>query len=300
MPFMKERDRLTRRTALIGISANLLLLAGKLTVGLAARSQGMIADGLNSFGDVFNAFMTLVGGRLASRPEDDEHPWGHGKAEFIATFIIALSMLLIALLTFRSSLLSLLHQTGFHFSIWLMLTALLTMLIKAGLYLLIRKYWCRTQSLLVRAALEDHRNDIFLSAGTAAGVLAGSIGILWLDGIVGISISLWIAFTGLKILLPSFNVLMDSPIGDEFIETIRTRVRQIPGISHIDAIQSKPVGARYLLFIKVSVAADMSVMDSHGIAAEIRSQLKDYHEVADTIVHINPVLSSEESREKPV
>lgn len=284
-----DRFKLVSKTAWAGIILNIVLLLCKLIVGIATQSQGMIADGLNSFGDVFASVTTLFGGRLASQPKDDEHPWGHGKAEYITSFIVALSMLLIAILTLKSAVTSLFIKSGFTFSLWLIATAILTIITKLSLFIVIRDYERKTESILIRAAAEDHRNDVFITLGTLSGVLAGLFNIFWLDAVVGAAISLWIAYTGIKILVSSLGVLMDSPLDTRFIDELKNRILEFDGVCHIDTIQSKPVGARYIVLIKISVPADMTVMESHSIAGKVRKFICDYAEVADAIVHINPV-----------
>ena len=100
----QQRMIATRRVAIMGIFANLALMAAKLVVGFMAQSQALLADGANSAGDVFSSVMTYLGGYIAGKPKDDEHPFGHGKAEYIFSFVIALSLLLVAGTLFYSSL----------------------------------------------------------------------------------------------------------------------------------------------------------------------------------------------------
>lgn len=131
---------------------------------------------------------------------------------------------------------------------------------------------------------------MFVTTGTLIGILFGLFGIYWVDGLMGILISLWIGLTGGKILWTSFQVLLDRAASQETIDHLTEHIETFPGVSHIDSIQSTSLGARYLLIIKISVDPNMTVLQSHEIAGKIRSLLRDHPEIADAVVHINPDL----------
>ena len=286
---MQTRTQAGTRAALWGIGCNLGLMAAKLTAGLLSRSQGMIADGLNSAGDVFASLVTLLGARAAGRPEDDDHPFGHGKAEYIASLAISLSMLAVALGSGSSAISTLTQHSTLAFSPWLIIVALITILTKLLLYIYTRHSGKKYNSLLILANAEDHRSDILVTSGTLIGILGTLWGLWWLDGTVGLIISLWIAASGIRILLASLRVLMDTSIDRSSEQHLVDHILEIPQICHIDSVSSLPVGARYILIVKVSVPPDMTVAESHRIAGIIRAMLMDHNDqVADAVVHINP------------
>jgi cation diffusion facilitator family transporter len=177
--------------------------------------------------------------------------------------------------------------------------ALATIATKLGLYFYTRIYGRKFNSLLILANSEDHRNDVFVTSGTLLGILAAQIGIWWLDGVVGLLISLWIGYTGVRILLAAMGVLMDTAIDSAMKEHLIADILEIPNVNHIDSISSMPVGARYILIIKVSVPPDLTVVDGHTIAGQIRALLRDHREVADAVVHINPDFPQEEDQNPP-
>lgn len=284
-----DRFKTTKRVALLGIAANIFLLLIKLAAGFLSRSQAMIADGFNSAGDVFASVMTLVGNSIASRPEDSDHPYGHGKAEYIFSMIISLSLMLVSFTIFKSALSSILNRSTFEISWYLITVAVITILVKLTLFLYTNRVGKNLGNLLVMANSEDHRNDIFVTSGTIFGILMKYLGISWVDGAVGIGISLWICYTGIRIFISSFKVLMDTDIDPVFKENTYKLVGAINGVDHIDSINAKPVGAGYILLIKVSVDGEMSVNESHKIASEIKTRVKDIKGVKDAVVHINPV-----------
>jgi cation diffusion facilitator family transporter len=283
-----DRFKITRLVAILGIIANIFLLSIKLAAGFISHSQAMIADGFNSAGDVFASIMTLVGNSIASRPEDNDHPYGHGKAEYIFSMIISISLMFVSFTIFKSSLSSMINKSAFTVSWFLITVAIITIAVKLSLYLYTSKVGKKLDNLLVLANSEDHRNDVFVTSGTMLGIVMGYFGIRWVDGAVGICISLWIFYTGIKIFISSFKVLMDTNMDTEFKDNTLKLIQSIHGVDHIDSINAKPVGAGFILLVKVSVDGKMSVNESHKIAAEVKEKVRGIKGIKDAVVHINP------------
>jgi len=285
---LSTRHRSTKRVALWGICINILLLVLKLFAGFTARSQAMMADGFNSAGDVFASFMTFLGNRISSRPEDQEHPYGHGKAEYIFSMIISFSLVLIAYTVFKGALDAVLNSERASFSWWLVIVAISTIVLKLLMFFYTRKVGRKHDSLLVIANSEDHRNDVFVASGTLIGVFSGIYGILWLDAVIGMMISIWIAFTGFRIFSSAYSVLMDTNIDKTLKDGIWEIVEKVEGVDHVDSILAKPIGVGFIVIVKVSVKGSMSVDEGHKVAAIIKAKLKIEKNVNDVVVHINP------------
>jgi len=285
---LSDRHGTIKRVALWGICINILLLALKLTVGFAARSQAMIADGFNSAGDVFASFMTYLGNRISSRPEDSKHPYGHGKAEYIFSMIISFSLVLIAYTVFKGALDAILENERAAFSWGLVIVALSTIALKLGLFFYTRSVGRKHDSLLVIANSEDHRNDVFVASGTLIGVVTGVYGVMWVDALVGMLIAVWIAIAGFKIFGSAYSVLMDTNIDMTIKDSIWKIIEQVEGVDHVDSILAKPIGVGFIVIVKVSVKGSMSVDEGHKVGAAIKGRLKKERNVGDVVVHINP------------
>jgi cation diffusion facilitator family transporter len=284
-----NRFETTRRVALLGIIANVELFIIKLIIGLMSRSQAMIADSFNSAGDVITSVATFIGNNIASRPVDEDHPYGHGKAEYIFSMIISFFLLIVAYKIFRNSLNSIFSKQEFIFSWWLVGIAIVTIISKLLLFFYTRKAGRRENSLLIIANSQDHRNDVFVTSSTLLGITFGSFGLYWFDGAVGVGISLWIAFTGVKIFMSSYYVLMDTSIDNVLKKQLIKSIETINGVDHVDSITSKPIGVRFIVIVKVSVPGNMHVIEGHSIAAKIKKKLKEESKhVGDVVVHVNP------------
>lgn len=283
-----DRYSATKRVATLGIGANILLLILKLIIGIISKSQAMIADGFNSAGDVFASVMTYLGNRISSLPQDKDHPYGHGKAEYIFSMIISFSLLFVTFQILKSSLESIIHRKSFLFSWWLVGVAIITIILKAILWVYTLKVGRQWDNLLIIANSEDHRNDILVTSSTLLGIVLGIWEIYWVDGIVGIGISIWIGYTGVRIFISAYNVLMDTNIEQKYMDSIMREIQSIDGVDHVDSINAKPIGISFILIVKVSVSGTMTVEEGHAVAAQIKEKIKGNRNVGDVVVHINP------------
>lgn len=130
-----NREKNIKNAGILGIVGNLFLLIIKGTVGFITHSQAMIADAANSAGDIFASLMTFIGNKIASAPQDDDHNFGHGKAEYIFSLFISLSMIGISLKLLYNSLISLIYGYKFDFSWFLVIVCVVTILVKLCLFL---------------------------------------------------------------------------------------------------------------------------------------------------------------------
>lgn len=277
-----------KRVGILGIIANLFLLTIKFITGFVFKSQGLIADAINSFGDVFSSIVTFVGGKISSKPADDDHEFGHGKAEFVASLLIGIFMVFVSFKTITSGFKSILNDESLTFSVILLITPIITIIIKLLLYIYCNKLAKTNISLLLEANAKDHRNDILLSLGVLVGIICSKLGYSFVDGIVGIAISGVIVVTGITIIKEAYDVLIDKCIDSDKVDEMRKNIEEIPGVNHIDSIKSKPTGALHMLIIKVSVNPDMTVRESHKVAGMIREKICKNEDVYDAVVHINP------------
>lgn len=284
-----KRENVIRIVSVVGIIANLLLLVIKVIVGFMARSQSMIADALNSAGDIFASLMSYIGAKISSKPNDEDHPHGHGKAEYVFTQLISISMIVAAVMMINRSLESIIYKSKLEFSIWLIVVCIITILIKLLLYVFTKTKGKKYNSLLLQASMEDHRNDVFVTIGTIIGIVASYLGFYYIDGIVGILISSWIAYTGFNLFKASYKVLMDTNIDEEKQNEIENKVMEFSDILHVDSIISKPIGNKNIIILKVSMDGNLTINLSHDIAGKLKDELiKEFDYIYDVIIHINP------------
>ena len=284
-----NREKNIKNAGILGIVGNLFLLIIKGTIGFITHSQAMIADAANSAGDIFASLMTFIGNKIASAPQDDNHNFGHGKAEYIFSLFISLSMIGISLKLLYNSLISLIYGYKFDFSWFLVIVCVVTILVKLCLFLYTKFLSHKFNSILLDANKEDHRNDCIVTTFTLISVLLGLLNIYWFDGIVGIFISAWICITGVKIFIESYNILIDTSIDVTTQEVILNLTTKYEEIKKVDNISSSPVGYKYIVFVTICVDGNMTTFNSHKLADKLEKDICELDKVYRAIVHVNPI-----------
>lgn len=278
----------TKKVGIIGILGNIFLLIIKIIIAIISKSQAMLADGINSATDVFSSIMTLIGGKISNEPSDEDHNYGHGKAEYIFSLTISIITILLSIKVFSDGINCLINGAEFILSAQLVLVCIITILTKFGMYLYTHKIFKKTENILIKANSQDHLNDVFMTSSVLIGIIAGFFNIFWLDGIVALIISIRIFMIAIGIFLDSYDVLMDKSISDVKMDEIVEIVKNFQEIDHIDKITSKTVGKQFLIIVKVSVDGEMTVNKSHKIAGKLKAEIMKLKEIYDVIVHINP------------
>ena len=283
------RFKQTKKVGILGILGNIFLLLIKGIVGFSTKSQSMIADSFNSAGDIFASLMTFIGNKISSEPQDKSHNFGHGKAEYIFSMFIGISMIIIACKLLYNSVYALIFGSELQFSWFLVIVCIITIITKFALFLYTKHIANKFDNILVKANMSDHRNDCIVTTFTLISILLSLKGIYLFDSIVGIGISLWIGYTGIKIFIESFNVLMDISIDEDTLDLILNIANSYSEIKKINDIRSTPVGYKYIIFITISVDGNMKTFDSHKLADSLEQDVNKLDNVYNTIVHVEPI-----------
>lgn len=284
-----DRFESTQKASIFGIIGNIFLLAIKTVVGIITKSQAMIADAVNSAGDIFSSLMTFIGNKIASKPKDDDHNLGHGKAEYIFSMLVSISMVLVAMKLLESSVRALVKPEGYSFSWWLVIVCIVTIIIKLSLYIYTHSLAKKHNNILLEANAKDHINDCIVTTFNLIASLLSLIGIMWFDGAVGIGISIWILWTGINIFLESYNVLMDKAISDESKQKVLEIVRKHKEIKKVEHFNATPVGYKYQISFTIYIDGNLSTFESHEIANKLEKEIGELEEIYLTVIHVNPI-----------
>lgn len=285
-----NRNMVVKKASLFGILGNIFLLIIKGLIGFTTRSQSMIADFFNSAGDVFSSFMTFIGNKIASVPNDDDHNLGHGKAEYIYSMLISIVMLLTSLLVLKDSILSIFFKKNSEFSIWLIVVCIITILIKFTLYIYTNKMSKKLNNLLLKTNSLDHRNDCVLTTLNLLACLASLINLNYIDGLVGSIISIWLLFSSFKIFKESYDVLIDKSMNEEQRKEVYNIIKKYDAIKKVTHFNSTPVGYRYQISFSIFVDGNMTTKESHAIADKLEKEISDtLNDIYLTVIHVNPI-----------
>lgn len=287
---MEERFKVAKKVGMYGIAGNIFLLTIKGIVGFTSKSQAMIADCINSAGDIFASLMTFIGNKIASEPGDEDHNFGHGKAEYLFSLFIAISMILVSIKTIIDAVVTLFKGNEIIFSWWLIAVCLVTITTKAILFIYTKMMYKKYNNILLEASMEDHRNDCIITTFTLISTLLSLKGINWFDSIVGIGISAWICKTGIGIFMESYNILMDVSIDENTKDVILDLVHGYKEVKTINEISSAPVGYQYIIFLTISIDGNMTTFDSHTLADNLEKNIAGLENVYKAIVHVEPFM----------
>ena len=241
-----------RHVCILSILGNLFLLIIKFIVGIISHSQALLADALNSFGDIFSSIMTYLGNKKTSLKSDIICNFGYGNAEYIYSFIISITMFLIAAKILVDSIQSFIFKEKFIFSIYLIILCFITLIIKLILYIYARYSYKKKQNILLYSLMKDHRNDIFVVGGTLLSIMLGSFGYYFFDGIIGIIISISIFVSAFSIFLNSYQILLGKSLSVLDQQEIKNYLFNYSFID-VKKIESINVGYQYIVILCIKM-----------------------------------------------
>lgn len=285
-----DRFKATKRASVLGILGNLFLAIIKGIIAMISNSQALFADAFNSAGDILSSLMTYIGNRISSKKaDDDDHNLGHGKAEYIYSLLISITMLVLSLSVIKSAIDTLIHNTNVNYSIWLIIVCFVTILTKFCLFLYTNYLYKKTNNILIKANRTDHRNDMLVTTLTLISIILGSMGVKYIDSVVGILISLWIMLTAIQLFRESYNVLMDKSIDNETKDKVLTLIKEHKEVKKIQHFNSTPVGYKYQISFTIFVDGNLTTFESHKIANHLEREIEEkFKEIYLTVIHVNP------------
>lgn len=279
-----------KKASIFGILGNIFLMIIKGIIAIYTNSQAMLADAINSTGDILSSIMTYVGNKIASKPSDDDHNLGHGKAEYIYSMLISIVMILTAIILLKDSLICLFTNKKYLYSLWLIIVCIISIITKLSLFIYTNKISKKHQNLLIKANSKDHLNDAIITSFNLLSCLLGSINIYIFDGITGIMISIWIAYTSIKIFIESYHILMDKSMSEDAKQKVYNIINNHQEIKKVIHFNSTPVGYKYQISFTIYVDGNMSTFASHDIANNLEKEIiKTIEDIYLVVIHVNPI-----------
>jgi cation diffusion facilitator family transporter len=284
------------RASGISIAVNALLAGAKVAAGLLGNSYALIADGIESMSDILSSFIVWSGLRISSIPPDQNHPYGHGKAESIAGAVVSVMLLAASLLIAVQSIREIV--TPHHAPAWFTLPILgLVIVIKETLSRFVLKVGESIDSTSVKGDAWHHRSDAITSAAAFVGIsiaLIGGKGYESADDWAALAACLVIAFNGVRLLRPALNEIMDAAVAEDLVVAIVATAEKVPGVVRVEECRVRKSGLGILIDIHVEVAENKTVREGHDIAHQVRDHLMAANlRIRDVLVHIEPAAKSE-------
>ena len=280
------------RATFLGLAANVVLTVAKFLAGIFGHSQALIADAVESLADIFSSIVVWRGLVVAETPPDEDHPYGHGKAEPLASAIVSAMLLLAAgLIAFHS----LVGMTAPRVapSAWTLIILIAVILVKEILFRFVLHEAAHVESSAVETDAWHHRSDAITSSAAFIGIsiaLLGGKGYEMADNWAALVAAFVIAFNGWRLLRPALNELMDHAPDRELIERITQTALTVPGVANVEKCHVRKMGYQLFADMHVEVDPQMTVVRSHEIAHQVKDQVRAaMPNVHDVLVHIEPL-----------
>lgn len=290
----KDKQQLIERglkTTLIGIVSSLALAAVKIFTGIVGNSYALIADGIESLTDIFTSSIVLTGLYFASKPADENHPYGHGKAEPFAGVAVSLGIFVAAIIIIVQSLYEVItpHHAPASFTL---IVLVLVIVIKESLFRFVIKVGTSVNSIAVKSDAWHHRSDAITSAAAFIGIsiaLIGGEGYESADDFAALFASVIIIINAYRIFKPSLFELLDTAPPTQIVQKVRGVAGKVENVMGIDKCYVRKMGFDYFVDIHVLVDANLPVHKGHEIAHKVKDELmKEYSNISDVLVHIEP------------
>ncbi len=300
--FVADREQVTkpavrtsygRLATTTGLLCNLLLAVGKLLVGLLSGSVSVMADAANNLSDASSSVISLLGFKMASKPADPEHPYGHARYEYLAGLMVCVIILLIGVELFRTSLNKVLHPSPVQFS-WITVGVLAgSILVKQWMASFYRKIGQTISSNTLQAAAADSRNDVIATAAVLIAALISHFFGIQLDGWMGLAVASFILYSGFGLLRETLDPLLGNAPDPELVQQIRESILSYPGVLGTHDLMLHDYGpGRRFGSVHVEMAAEDDIMQSHdvidGIERDILQQMNIH-----LIIHLDPIVTQD-------
>jgi len=284
------------RATVIGLSTNIVLAIVKLLAGIFGRSYALIADAIESMADAASSIIVWRAVVIAEKPADKEHPYGHGKAETLATAAVSVMLIGAALLIFSRSLKEIL--TPRHAPApYTLLVLLGVILIKEGLFRFVGRVGQEVESGAVKADAWHHRSDAITSAAAALGIsiaLVGGDSYRSADDWAAIFAAMIISFNGFRLLRPALDELMDAAPKENIAGVARAIALQVNGVEGVEKCFARKMGREYWLDMHIEVDGELTVAVAHELSHAVKDAIRaKLPRVLDVTIHIEPYTGTD-------
>lgn len=288
---MKALLKQAKRTALFSVVTNALLASVKGTAGIIGHSDALIADAIESCADIFSSFLVLIGIQYASKPADEDHPYGHGKAEPLVTFAVVGFLLVSATIIAVESIRHLTEkqeQPAF-FTLYVLAAIIL---IKELSYQYVYRKGQQTNSTSLQADAWHHRSDAISSLIAFLGILATFVfgkGFEKADDWAALIASFFIVYNAYRIFRPALGEIMDEHTHHDLIDQIHLSAAEVPGVLGIEKCWARKNGMTYVVDLHLELDGNLSVTEGHAISHALKDHLMlTFPYLTEILIHIEP------------
>ncbi len=282
----------------VGIFVNILLSASKFLIGTISNSIAIVGDAINNLSDVGSCFVTLFAFKVSSRRPDKEHPFGHGRIEYIAALVVGMIVELMGVELLKSSFDKIIHPQEVVFSYVSAAVLLISIFGKLFLAVFNKNLGLRIASPALTASVRDSISDIASTTVTLLALVLSQFTKIPLDGIFGAVVSLFIMYSGYEVLKESIGIILGAPPSKEFVEEFLSYVKSFEGVLGTHDLVIHSYGENRLFgSVHIEVPDTMNINEAHEIADNIELQVYRKFKL-QLVAHIDPITTSDEEYDR--
>ncbi|MGM9923499.1 MAG: cation diffusion facilitator family transporter [Bacillus sp. (in: firmicutes)] len=282
-------EKLAQRGAWISIIAYLLMAAFKLSIGYFGHSEGLWADGLNNSTDIIASAAVLIGLKIAIKPPDEDHLYGHTRAETVASLIAAFIMMTVGFSVIVQAFQSLLNEGNEAPSMMTAAAAAISSLFMFGIYKYNKQLSIKTNNASLFAVAKDNLSDALVSAGALVGIVGTWIGVPWLDTVAALVVGFIICKTAWDIFSDASHSLTDG-FDQDLLASIKKTILATPGVLYACDLKGRMHGNKILIEATIQVDKSLNVVDSHRISENVEKELLEEYGIHHALIHVEPYL----------
>lgn len=277
----------------LGIICNVILFLVKMTIGLLMNSIAITTDAFNNLSDTGSSLVAIIGAKISRRDADQEHPFGHGRFEYIASLIISFIILLVGIELLRTSFDKIIHPEPVEFNIVLMLILVLSVLVKVWMFSYNRYIGKLINSNINRANASDSLNDVVATSAVIVTTIIGTFFEFPLDGIAGLIVSLLIIYTGFNIAKETVNLLLGMSPSEDLVIKIHEMIDNNPYIVGSHDLKVHDYGpGRSIASIHAELSDQTNIVKAHNIIDGLEKKILKELGV-DIVIHVDPIGENE-------
>lgn len=290
----KERERVGTLSGIIGIVLNFILFSIKGVLGLFTGSISLIADAFNNLTDTASSIITIIGFKLAGKEPDKEHPYGHGRIEYLTGLTIAVLVIVVGYQFVISSFKRVVNPSIIETSPLILIILFLSMSVKLFIYAFNKNLGKKVQSGTLLATAQDAIGDVLTTFVVFLGLLISPLTTLPVDGIVGILIALYIIYSGINLSLETINPILGQKPDRELADMIKKKILSYDNIYGVHDLEIHNYGpSKTMASIHVEVPHNMDLVELHNLIDKIERHIREEYSIS-LVIHMDPVNYSDE------
>ena len=291
---LKVRNKYAMLSSITGIIVNILLSIFKFIVGLISNSMSIISDAVNNITDAGSSVVSMIGFKLSQKEIDKDHPWGHGRMEYVAAFIVDVLIIIVGYQLLQTSIGKIIHPEMPSITNVTIILIVVAILVKLWLFVFYRKIANTIDSAAIRGTAYDSISDTISTLAVLISAIVAKLANVSIDGYISILVSMFILFTGCKALKETIDLLLGEKPDEEFVKEIEEFTKNYELVSGIHDIMVHDYGpGRKIVSFHAEVPSDCDIMKAHDIIDEMEQDIyKKFNCI--TTIHMDPIVTDDE------